>query len=207
MPTLRRFERPAWTTGILIPLSFLCGIFSGVFIWRGGQQTKRTARVESRLRAALAMDGDKRAGRHGSRRAAAAAAAETNGVAVGVADADAPGAKSERSGEYPPLAQNGRAPAEEGGDDDDDEEGGAGGEGEGGQLLLPPSVSRVGSREKPLRASTSTDGLDEKGARRASVDVASTVECSEDGREPAHVRAGTHTPSIYIEEEMVVPPR
>ena len=185
-----------------------------MFIWRGGQQTKRTARVESRLRAALAMDGDKRAGRHGSRRAAASAAAEANGVGVGVgvADADAPGAKSERSGEYPPLAQNGRAPVEEDGDDDD-EEGGAGGEGEGGQLLLPPSVSRVGSREKPLRASTSTDGLDEKGARRASVDVASTVECSEDGgdgrdgREPAHVRAGTHTPSIYIEEEMVVPPR
>ncbi|ETW83885.1 hypothetical protein HETIRDRAFT_238575, partial [Heterobasidion irregulare TC 32-1] len=53
---LNRFERPAWTTGILIPLSFLCGIFSGVFIWRGGQQTKRTARVESCLRAALAMD-------------------------------------------------------------------------------------------------------------------------------------------------------
>ena len=189
-----------------------------MFIWRGGQQTKRTARVESCLRAALAMDGDKRAGRHGSRRvaAAAAAAAEANGVGVGVGvgvtDTDAPGAKSERSGEYPPLAQNGRAPVEEDGDDDD-EEGGAGGEGEGGQLLLPPSVSRVGSREKPLRASTSTDGLDEKGARRASVDVASTVECSEDGgdrrdgREHAHVRAGTHTPSIYIEEEMVVPPR
>lgn len=52
---LNRFQRPAWSTGILIPASFLCGIFSGVFIWRGGQKTKRTAVVEERLRLALNM--------------------------------------------------------------------------------------------------------------------------------------------------------
>ena len=124
-----------------------------MFIWRGGQQTKRTARVESCLRAALAMDGDKRAGRHGSRRvaAAAAAAAEANGVGVGVGvgvtDTDAPGAKSERSGEYPPLAQNGRAPAEEDGDDDD-EEGGAGGRSGGAYDDAPPQVRPRGAESR-----------------------------------------------------------
>ncbi|KAF4601061.1 hypothetical protein EYR38_005710 [Pleurotus pulmonarius] len=50
---LNRFQRPAWSTGILIPASFLCGIFSGVFIWRGGAKTKRTQKVEEMLRAAL----------------------------------------------------------------------------------------------------------------------------------------------------------
>lgn len=37
----------------MIPASFLCGIFSGVFIWRGGAKTKRTQKVEEMLRAAL----------------------------------------------------------------------------------------------------------------------------------------------------------
>lgn len=50
-----RFERPAWSTGTLIPCSFLCGIFAAVFIWRGGQKTKRVEEVEERLRAALNM--------------------------------------------------------------------------------------------------------------------------------------------------------
>jgi hypothetical protein len=50
------FERPAWSTGILIPASFLCGIIAAVFIWRGGQKTKRTKQVEERLRLALSMD-------------------------------------------------------------------------------------------------------------------------------------------------------
>lgn len=50
------FERPAWSTGILIPASFLCGIIAAIFIWRGGQKTKRTKEVEERLRLALAMD-------------------------------------------------------------------------------------------------------------------------------------------------------
>lgn len=50
------FQRPAWSTGILIPLSFLCGIASAVLIWHGGQKTKRTAEVEKRLRMALASE-------------------------------------------------------------------------------------------------------------------------------------------------------
>jgi hypothetical protein len=41
---------------LLIPASFLCGIFSGVFIWKGGQKTKRIDKVKARLRAALAME-------------------------------------------------------------------------------------------------------------------------------------------------------
>jgi len=48
------FERPAWTTGILIPAGFLCGIGAGVLIWRGGAKTKRVEQVRERLRAALA---------------------------------------------------------------------------------------------------------------------------------------------------------
>jgi len=50
---LNRFQRPAWSTGILIPASFLCGIVAAVFIWRGGQKTKRTKQVAERLRLAL----------------------------------------------------------------------------------------------------------------------------------------------------------
>ena len=53
---LNRFERPPWTTGCLIPLSFLCGIASAVFIWRGGERTKRVEEVRERLRAALGKD-------------------------------------------------------------------------------------------------------------------------------------------------------
>ncbi|KAK0498658.1 hypothetical protein EDD18DRAFT_1158598 [Armillaria luteobubalina] len=52
---LNRFDRPAWTTGSLIPASFLCGIMSAVFIARGSAKTKRKSVVEERLRAALAM--------------------------------------------------------------------------------------------------------------------------------------------------------
>ena len=40
----------------MIPASFLCGIVAAVFIWRGGQKTKRTKQVEERLRLALSMD-------------------------------------------------------------------------------------------------------------------------------------------------------
>jgi hypothetical protein len=53
---LNRFQRPAWSTGTLIPASFLCGIIAIIFIWRGNQKTKRTKEVEQRLRMALAMD-------------------------------------------------------------------------------------------------------------------------------------------------------
>ncbi|KAJ6485159.1 hypothetical protein C8R47DRAFT_1130956 [Mycena vitilis] len=56
MWSLDRFQRPAWSTGILIPASFLCGILSGVFIAIGGNHTKRIEKVKERLRAALAMD-------------------------------------------------------------------------------------------------------------------------------------------------------
>lgn len=53
---LDRFERPPWTIGTLIPCSFLCGILAAVFIWRGGELTKRKQEVEDRLRAALAEE-------------------------------------------------------------------------------------------------------------------------------------------------------
>lgn len=56
MWSMNRFERPAWTTGLFLPLAFTCGILSGIFIWRGGKRTKRTERVEERLRLALEMD-------------------------------------------------------------------------------------------------------------------------------------------------------
>lgn len=51
-----RFQRPAWTTGSLIPASFLCGIISAILIWRGGKLTRRTEKIENTLRTALAMD-------------------------------------------------------------------------------------------------------------------------------------------------------
>ncbi|CAG7848713.1 SubName: Full=Related to ahmp1 protein {ECO:0000313/EMBL:CCA69063.1} [Serendipita indica DSM 11827] len=50
---LDRFQRPPWTTGSLIPLSFLCGIAAAVLIWKGGERSKKTEEVEARLRAAL----------------------------------------------------------------------------------------------------------------------------------------------------------
>ena len=56
MWSLNRFQRPAWTTSVLILFAFSCGIVSGVLIWRGGKKTKRTERVEERLRRVLEMD-------------------------------------------------------------------------------------------------------------------------------------------------------
>ncbi|KAJ2930173.1 hypothetical protein H1R20_g6917, partial [Candolleomyces eurysporus] len=50
--------RPAWSTGILIPAGFLCGIGAAVLIWRGGERTKRVEEVRERLRAALAATGE-----------------------------------------------------------------------------------------------------------------------------------------------------
>ncbi|KAJ4478229.1 hypothetical protein J3R30DRAFT_2878497 [Lentinula aciculospora] len=52
---LNRFQRPAWSTGILIPLGFICGIGSAVVIALGSAKTKRTAEVEQRLKDALAL--------------------------------------------------------------------------------------------------------------------------------------------------------
>lgn len=48
-------ERPPWTTGCLIPLSFLCGIAAGVIVWKGGQKTKKVAEVEEKLKGALGI--------------------------------------------------------------------------------------------------------------------------------------------------------
>ena len=50
------FQRPAWSTGTLIPASFLCGIGAAVLIWRGGEKTKRVEEVRQRLRSALASE-------------------------------------------------------------------------------------------------------------------------------------------------------
>ncbi|PPQ77440.1 LOW QUALITY PROTEIN: hypothetical protein CVT25_011022 [Psilocybe cyanescens] len=54
----QRFQRPAWTTGILIPASFLCGIGAAVVIWKGGEKTKRVEKVREKLKAALAARHD-----------------------------------------------------------------------------------------------------------------------------------------------------
>lgn len=54
------FQRPAWSTGTLIPLSFLCGIGAAVFIAHGGKKTKRTREIEDKLRAVLAMERPRR---------------------------------------------------------------------------------------------------------------------------------------------------
>jgi len=47
--------RPPWTTGCLIPCSFLCGITAGILIWQGSVRTKKREHVEDRLRAALGV--------------------------------------------------------------------------------------------------------------------------------------------------------
>ncbi|WVF68829.1 hypothetical protein IAT40_003602 [Kwoniella sp. CBS 6097] len=48
-------ERPAWTTGCLIPLSFLCGIGAALLIWQGSARTKKTPAVSQKLREALGV--------------------------------------------------------------------------------------------------------------------------------------------------------
>lgn len=55
-PHADRHQRPAWTTGTLIPCSFLCGIAAAVLIWQGGVRTKKTVAVEAKLRKALGVD-------------------------------------------------------------------------------------------------------------------------------------------------------
>lgn len=54
MGTLR--TRPPWTTGCLIPASFLCGIAAAVIVWRGGQKTKKVEEVEEKLKGALGIE-------------------------------------------------------------------------------------------------------------------------------------------------------
>ncbi|WVQ96361.1 hypothetical protein IAU59_003466 [Kwoniella sp. CBS 9459] len=48
-------ERPAWTTGCLIPLSFLCGIGAALLTWQGSARTKKTPAVSQKLREALGV--------------------------------------------------------------------------------------------------------------------------------------------------------
>ncbi|CAD6568158.1 MAG: hypothetical protein TREMPRED_004307 [Tremellales sp. Tagirdzhanova-0007] len=52
---LNRHTRPAWTTGTLIPCSFLCGIGAAVLIWQGSVRTKKFSKIEEELRAALGV--------------------------------------------------------------------------------------------------------------------------------------------------------
>ncbi len=51
-------DRPAWSTGIFMPCSFLAGIAAGVFIWKGGEKSKKKSEVEEKLLAAFAKDVD-----------------------------------------------------------------------------------------------------------------------------------------------------
>ncbi|KIR34432.1 hypothetical protein I310_02645 [Cryptococcus deuterogattii CA1014] len=48
-------ERPAWTTGCLIPLSFLCGIGAAVLIYCGSAKTKKHQAVSEKLRQAMGI--------------------------------------------------------------------------------------------------------------------------------------------------------
>ncbi|WVQ79534.1 hypothetical protein IAT38_001633 [Cryptococcus sp. DSM 104549] len=52
---MNRHKRPAWTTGSLIPLSFLCGIGAAILIWQGGVRTKKHQAVSDKLREALGV--------------------------------------------------------------------------------------------------------------------------------------------------------
>lgn len=53
-------SRPAWSTGIFMPCSFLAGIAAGVLIWKGGEKSKKKREVEEKLLAAFAKDVDAR---------------------------------------------------------------------------------------------------------------------------------------------------
>ncbi|KAG9039627.1 hypothetical protein FRB95_009208 [Tulasnella sp. JGI-2019a] len=53
---MNRFQRPAWTTGCLIPASFMCALVAAYFIFRGNNKTKKTNEVEGKLREALEME-------------------------------------------------------------------------------------------------------------------------------------------------------
>lgn len=51
-------DRPAWTTGTFMPISFLAGIASAVLIWQGGEKSKKQREVEEKLLDAFARDID-----------------------------------------------------------------------------------------------------------------------------------------------------
>jgi len=57
---LNRFERPPWTTGTLIPASFLCGIVAVILIWRGGRRTRRTEKIQQMMKTALEVEKETR---------------------------------------------------------------------------------------------------------------------------------------------------
>ncbi|TBU45037.1 golgi-body localization protein domain-containing protein [Dichomitus squalens] len=76
---LDRFQRPAWTTGTTLPLSFLAGIAAGVLIYWGGRKTRRTQQVEDRLRLALDMETDAKSHRE-ERSGSASLSATEEGV-------------------------------------------------------------------------------------------------------------------------------
>lgn len=51
-----RFNRPAWMTGVLIPLSFLCMIVASILIWKGAEWTKRKTEVSAAVWKMLKAD-------------------------------------------------------------------------------------------------------------------------------------------------------
>lgn len=51
-------DRPAWTTGTFMPISFLAGIASAIMIWKGGEKSKKQREVEEKLLEAFARDID-----------------------------------------------------------------------------------------------------------------------------------------------------
>ncbi|KAL8287282.1 hypothetical protein RQP46_003734 [Phenoliferia psychrophenolica] len=73
-----RFNRPPWTTGCLIPLSFGCGIGAAILIWKSGEKTKRKAEVTKAMWAMLKKDEDELEERrkHAAEERAAAKAAK-----------------------------------------------------------------------------------------------------------------------------------
>ncbi|ODN78261.1 hypothetical protein L202_03910 [Cryptococcus amylolentus CBS 6039] len=52
---MRWRQRPAWTTGCLIPLSFLCGIGASLLIFLGSKRTKKEIILSQKLRQALGV--------------------------------------------------------------------------------------------------------------------------------------------------------
>jgi hypothetical protein len=46
-------QRPAWSTGTFLPLSFVSGIVAAVVIWIGGKKTHKKAEVMEKLKVAF----------------------------------------------------------------------------------------------------------------------------------------------------------
>jgi len=56
---LNRWDRPAWTTAVLIVASFGCGIAAAIVVWRAGEMTKRKAEVTAAMWEMLKKDEEK----------------------------------------------------------------------------------------------------------------------------------------------------